>query len=26
LYRGYEISQLADDSSDSLNSYAEINI
>jgi hypothetical protein len=26
LYRGYEISQLADDSSDSLNSYAEIKV
>lgn len=26
LHSGYEISQLADDSSDSLNSYAEINI
>lgn len=26
LYKGYEISQLADDSLDSLNSYAEINI
>lgn len=26
LYRGYEISQLADDSSESLNSYAEIKV
>lgn len=26
LYRGYEISQLADNSSDSLNSYAEIKV
>ncbi|WP_299336542.1 nuclear transport factor 2 family protein [uncultured Psychroserpens sp.] len=26
LYRGHEISQLADDSSDSLNSYAEIKV
>jgi hypothetical protein len=26
LYRGFEISQLADTSSESLNSYAEINV